>query len=1349
MAWSCVLAWSLVFLCAQAHAVITHTFLPEPSKTISKGVPSSCASPCLPGPLSGVNALTADSGHLWVAERSEAEGKFGTTLVDEFDDSSGAFLRQLNEEEGVSFLDMGVAVGRPEGEEEVYVGAAQEGKYVVAVFGPSGKLQHTWTGAHAPGERFGAITGVAVDTSPSLETQGDVFVAANGLGEASLSAVDVFKPKAGGEEPASLVGQLTGTPSGPFCEPQGVAVSPLNGDVLVSDVVPKVPPPYVFSQCFEGERQPVVDVFEPSGLPGKYSFSRAITGSPHGAFKSVRALAVDSGSGNIYVVDHASKVVYEFNKEDKYEGRLTGTPAGPFRGLESVAVDPVSHHVFVGDHNEETGLGAIDAFGPDLTIPDVETLPATEVSPESAQLNGTVNPRGAGEASCTFVWGESETLGNVAECPSVPSGEATVPVSATLKGLSPDTKYFYRLQASNANGTNTGEEAPAECEGKPSLDACFTTPGPGIRGEWTSEVSSTSATLNATVDPHGAPTEVFFEYGPTTGYGAKTPTPPAAIGSGEEAVHVEAHIQALTAGTVYHYRTVTVSGFGELHGSDQTFTTQGTGGGALVLPDARRWELVSPPDKRGAMLGPIGNEVGNVTQSSASGAAMTYLGSIPTEERAQGYFSEAQVLSVRGPGGWSSQNISLPHATPTAVSIGAGEEYRFVSEDLSLAVVEPFGQFTSLAPEVSPPDSERTPYVRHNSSCVAEPATCFRPLATGAPGYANVPEGTRFGGVQPILGSVNFVGATPDLARVVLSSVAQLTSAETGGGTELYEWSGTAPPQAELSLVSVLPPTTVEREKGEAGKPAVAAKLGSGGNAARHAVSDDGSRVVWSIKVVEGGKEGEHIYVRDTVKKQTLQLDLPESGCECGGGVFAPQFQTASRDGSKVFFTDSQRLTRDSRALDGKPDLYECEVVEIAGEPQCRISDLTPSSGEAADVQGSVLGASDDGSWLYFVANGVLGEGAKQGAMRGDCAGSGGEGAGTCTLYVWHDGMTLPIAVLSGEDGPDWAQGTLGGLYGLTARVSSTGGWLAFMSKRSLTGHDNRDAVSGRSDEEVYLYRARASGSGRLEAGALVCASCGPTGARPVGAEYGKLALAGFNQRGVWPPGAWIAANIPTWNVYAPLAALYQPRYLSDEGRLSFNSSDALVPQDINNNVDTYEYEPAGVGGCSTSSRTFSERSGGCVALISSGTAAGESVFLDASESGDDVFFLTSERLVSRDVDGAFDVYDAHVCSTVVPCLGESTSPPACATAAACRAAPMPQPQVFGSPASATVSGVGNLAPSPPSKSLTRAQKLTKALTVCRKKYRRHRRRRAVCERQAHKRYPAKQSGRATRRSVR
>jgi hypothetical protein len=148
------------------------------------------------------------------------------------------------------------------------------------------------------------------------------------------------------------------------------------------------------------------------------------------------------------------------------------------------------------------------------------------------------------------------------------------------------------------------------------------------------------------------------------------------------------------------------------------------------------------------------------------------------------------------------------------------------------------------------------------------------------------------------------------------------------------------------------------------------------------------------------------------------------------------------------------------------------------------------------------------------------------------------------------------------------------------------------------------------------------------------------------------------------------------------------------------------------------------------------------VGLISSGSSREESAFLDASESGGDVFFMTSARLVPQDYDTLFDVYDAHECTALSPCLAVPAAlPSACTTESSCRAAATPQPGVFGAPASATFSGVGNLAPSPPpvaSRRLTRGQRLARALSACRHRYARAKHRRAACERKARGQYGAK-----------
>ena len=328
-----------------------------------------------------------------------------------------------------------------------------------------------------------------------------------------------------------------------------------------------------------------------------------------------------------------------------------------------------------------------------------------------------------------------------------------------------------------------------------------------------------------------------------------------------------------------------------------------------------------------------------------------------------------------------------------------------------------------------------------------------------------------------------------------------------------------------------------------------------------------------------------------------------------------------------------------------------------------------------------MIGASEEGSYVYFTAAGALAPGAAAGECGGNSPSLGEKSV--CNLYVSHDGRTTLVAALSQEDFPDWSGGGED-LGKTTARVSPDGGWLAFMSQRSLTGYDTSDAVSGRPDEEVYLYDASAN--------RLVCASCNPTGARPVGVAYEKIndELVGGDR--VWDAATGIAANIPGWTPFSLGESRYQSRYLSDSGRLFFNSSDALVPQDVDGTEDVYEYEPPGAGSCTQSVEAFSERLDGCVGLISSGSSPEESAFLDASETGGDVFFLTKAKLVSEDFDTSLDVYDAHECTSQAPCFPvAAVAPPVCETGEACKPAPTPQPPIFGAPASGTFSGTGNV----------------------------------------------------------
>jgi DNA-binding beta-propeller fold protein YncE len=1043
---------------------------------------------------------------------------------------------------------------------------------------------------------------------------------------------------------------------------------------------------YVMIPSFNGHESEV-DVMEPAGGDGEEAkFLRRLEVPGGFAFIPTDGLAVDQANGDVYVADAGNRVVERFSPSGAYEAaaQLSGAPneEGQFEAFalpHAVAVDAATGDVFVIDNERSVkGIEAqvIDQFS------------------SAGNFLGRFSETGAHE----------------------PLEE---PVAIAVQQTGPEKGDLYVAE-------NAKHAIEVFAPGEPQP--------PAIEGEAVTNLTETSVEFAAEIDPHEAPSEYRFEYGrcgaasscAESPYETKLPEPDAALGFEDEKTHTTTPLEVtgLSPGSTYHMRVIAHSSHGQSIGPERVFTTKSPSG-ALVLPDGRAWELVSPPDKLGAVLS-LPTESG-VAEAALDGSAVSYRASAATEVGAEGAAGGVQVLSQRGEGGWHSRDLATPHEVASGSTPGLGPEYRFFAEDLQAAIVQPQGRFD---PHVSSEASEQSPYLRALGSCSA---SCYRPLVTSAGPSPDVAAGTRFGEEAPCEentapGGVatecgpQALGTSPDASHVVLSSEAPLTAG--AARKELYEWGG-----GKLSLVSVLPPNGEGEElpAGEGQVPALGSEFvlseARARESARRAISADGARVFWEV--------GAKLYLRDTVRGQSVQLDAGEGGeclakgeCESGHG----RYQVASADGSRVLFT-AGRLMKGAGA---GQSLYECRIVEVAGRLGCELADLTPPNGEGekAEVLGDALGASEDNSTVYFVADGAL----TSGARAGKCLNSENQAqpaGSSCNLYELREGQLRLVASLSGEDAKDWTQKP----EHQTARVSPDGRYLAFMSARSLTGYDNRDAVSGKPDAEVFIYDA--------VAGHLSCVSCEPSGARPRGVEYGKL-VSGESEalpavRGEWELSEWVAALLPHTSAVGNGEPNYQPRYLSDSGRLFFNSMDALSPQDQNGVGDVYEYEPGGMGGCAGGAP-------GCVGLISSGTSPEASGFLDASATGDDVFFMSAQRLSSQDVDSRKDVYDAHVCTGSSPCFtppGEPEIP--CSKSpeeATCRPPATPQPGVFG-PAQSQGGGPANvptlikpvvIGPKGP----TRAQLLAKALRQCQKRYRHAKKRRAACQRSAHKRYGPK-----------
>jgi Tol biopolymer transport system component len=373
------------------------------------------------------------------------------------------------------------------------------------------------------------------------------------------------------------------------------------------------------------------------------------------------------------------------------------------------------------------------------------------------------------------------------------------------------------------------------------------------------------------------------------------------------------------------------------------------------------------------------------------------------------------------------------------------------------------------------------------------------------------------------------------------------------------------------------------------------------------AMSDDGSRIVFGTPD-NNPQDGGQIYLR-TNGQDTVEVSASRRTPADPGGAQPPRFWGASADVSQIFFSSSEALTDDADL--GVNSLYRYDV--DSGTLTDLTIDADPSSPPGDGLAG-VLGLSRDGSQGYFEST------------RQYVAGKG--VPGLWNLYRWH-GNAISY-VLTDDVGDPIAFEAVH----KTTRVTPDGDHLVFTSSRSLTGYDNTDVVTGQPDREVFLYDAPID--------KLTCVSCDPSGRRPTGSSTLPE-----------PPARQGAANLQ--------------RDVSDDGRrVFFESEDALVPADVNQKQDVYEYED------------------GAVHLISSGTSSDDSYFADASKTGDDVFFVTRDRLASTDVDDNRDMYDARVgggFASVIsrPCSGD-----------ACQGPPAPAP-VLPAPVSTSDSGDGNV----------------------------------------------------------
>ena len=98
-------------------------------------------------------------------------------------------------------------------------------------------------------------------------------------------------------------------------------------------------------------------------------------------------------------------------------------------------------------------------------------------------------------------------------------------------------------------------------------------PAPTAVTSASTSITSTSATLNGSVNPNGSLTNVWFEWGTDPTLTINTSTTQQAIGAGSDSQAVTGNLSSLVASTTYYFRMVASSAAGTARGSILFFTT--------------------------------------------------------------------------------------------------------------------------------------------------------------------------------------------------------------------------------------------------------------------------------------------------------------------------------------------------------------------------------------------------------------------------------------------------------------------------------------------------------------------------------------------------------------------------------------------------------------------------------------------------------------------------------------------------------------------------------------------------------------------------------------------------------
>jgi len=341
-------------------------------------------------------------------------------------------------------------------------------------------------------------------------------------------------------------GQMVGEPfgSGQLGGTQGIAVNGTSGNVYVEDSAR-------------------IAVFVPRIVPDVVTGDA--TGVGHTSATLTGQVTPDpAGGGDV------SNCHFELGTDTSYGTEVPCEQATPYStstavtaDLSGLSMETTYHYRLVAANSIDSNPGADKTFTPRAVI-GLSTDPATNLTPDSARLNGSFDPNNE-ETHYYFEWGTDTSYGNTT--PTPPGAEASAPgitpFFADIGGLNASTKYHYRIVAVNSIGTSYGPDQ--------TLVTAAPDP-PTISNTTVSEVTSSSARLSTVVNPGFGETAYGLEYGVATLQ--ESAIPGSSRLDPDNTDHPFAtELSGLQPGTTYRFRVVATNFGGTSHSPEMTFTT--------------------------------------------------------------------------------------------------------------------------------------------------------------------------------------------------------------------------------------------------------------------------------------------------------------------------------------------------------------------------------------------------------------------------------------------------------------------------------------------------------------------------------------------------------------------------------------------------------------------------------------------------------------------------------------------------------------------------------------------------------------------------------------------------------